>query len=92
MIVLPPLVQAAAPVLAQAVDGLARLQQEALVNLLVGNRLRLLLQQQRPVRTVEGIDSRSKRTFPGAIVTEAVGAVSTSLYRGAFTTWTISGA
>ena len=56
MIVLPPLVQAAAPVLAQAVDGLARLQQEALVNLLVGDRLRLLLQQQRPVRTVEGID------------------------------------
>ena len=60
VVVLPPLVQAGAPVLAQAINGLARLQQEAQVNLFVGDRLRLFPQERRPVRTVERVDGRCR--------------------------------
>ena len=63
MVVLPSLVETAAPVLSQAVDGLARLQQEALVKLLMGDRLRPLLEEQRPVRTVERIDGLRRIQF-----------------------------
>ena len=63
VVVLPPLVQAAAPVLAEAVDGLAGLQQEGLEDILVGGGFRLLLQQRRSIRTTEGIDGLRRIQF-----------------------------